>query len=115
MSQSALTQFPDSSFSIYLSPKPSTLPPRSLRGGGGLAALPLLELSLPSAASRSRNSCHISAKDSLLLELEAANIGSESDGVEGVRRKGDEGRRRLDMPDAPGRARPACSRCSMRS
>jgi len=43
-------------------------------------------------------------------------MGSEMElreGVEGVRRKGDMGRRRLEELDAaPGRARPACSRCS---
>jgi hypothetical protein len=35
-----------------------------------------------------------------------------SDGVDGVRRKGDMGMRRL-LFEAPGRARPACSRCSI--
>lgn len=96
-------------------PKPLALVLLSLLGGGD-AALPLLEPSFPSADSRSRKSCHSSASDSLLLELLAMSIGSEaelSEGVEGVRRKGDSGMRRLEAVDAvPGRARPACSRCS---
>lgn len=90
-------------------------PPLSLLGGG-LVALPLLEPSFPSAASLSKKSCHSSAKDSLLLELLAINIGSLtllSEGVEGVRRKGEMGMRRPEVDAAPGRARPACSRCSV--
>jgi hypothetical protein len=72
----------------------------------------------PSAASRSKKSDQSSASDSLLLELLAISIGSVlsallSDGVDGVRLKGDSGMRRL-LFDAPGRARPACSRCSAR-
>lgn len=79
--------------------------------------LPLLLASfpsLPSAASRSKKSCHNSASDSLLLELLAISIGSDmelSDGVLGVRRKGDTGTPNLD--EVPGRARPACSFCSV--
>lgn len=84
--------------------------------GGGDAPLPLRDTSLPSAASRSRKSCQSSANDSLLLELLAINIGSLMllrEGVEGVRLKGDIGSRRPEEVDAvPGRARPACSRCS---
>lgn len=83
--------------------------------GGGLVALPRREPSFPSAASRSRKSCHSSASDSLLLELLAINIGSLallSEGVEGVRRNGEEGMRSPKVDAAPGRARPACSRCS---
>ena len=84
--------------------------------GGGLAALPRPLASLPSAASRSKKSCHSSARDSLLLELLAINIGSVaelSEGVEGVRRKGESGMRRpFELEAVPGRASPACSRCS---
>jgi hypothetical protein len=89
--------------------------PRSSCFGGGLVALPLLELSFPSAASLSKKSCHSSASDSLLLELLAINMGSLtllSEGVDGVRRKGDMGMRRPEADAPPGRARPACSRCS---
>ena len=78
-------------------------------------ALSRRDPSLPSAASRSRKSCHSSASDSLLLELLAINMGSDiefNDGVLGVRRKGDMGMRREEPDDVPGRARPACSRCS---
>jgi hypothetical protein len=91
---------------------PATPPPAL---GGGEAALPRRDASLPSAASRSRKSCHSSASDSLLLELLAINIGSDiefNEGVLGVRRKGDMGIRREEPEDVPGRARPACSRCS---
>lgn len=87
---------------------------------GGLAALSrrLASLpSLPSAASRSKKSCQSSANDSLLLELLAMSMGSVaelSDGVEGVRRKGEMGMRKpLELDDVPGRARPACSLCSV--
>ena len=81
-----------------------------------MAWLPLRDLS-PSPASRSRNSENNSARDSLLLELLLMSIGSAlralfSDGVEGVRLKGDSGIRRL-LFEAPGRERPACSRCSV--
>jgi hypothetical protein len=62
----------------------------SLLGGGEVVPLPLGE---PSFASRSRKSDQSSANDSLLLELLAMSIGSLmplfSEGVEGVRRKGD--------------------------
>jgi hypothetical protein len=37
-----------------------------------------------------------------------------SDGVEGVRRNGEMGIRRPEVDAAPGRARPACSRCSVK-
>jgi len=95
--------------------------PRPLGGGPdvGLSVLPLLLLipCVPSAASLSKKSCHNSAKLSLLLELLAISIGSDaalSDGVDGVRPKGDKGMRRLVVLDAvPGRASPACSRCSV--
>jgi hypothetical protein len=95
----------------HLSIMPSPLAV-SLLGGGDVVPLPRRE---PSLASRSRKSDHNSANDSLLLELLAMSMGSLkpllSDGVDGVRRKGDMGRRRL-LLEAPGRARPACSRCS---
>lgn len=80
--------------------------------------LPLLSApTLPSAASRSKKSCHSSANDSLLLELLAMSMGSAAAalklGVDGVRLNGDKGRRRLPLEVAvPGRARPACSFCS---
>jgi hypothetical protein len=102
----------------YFSLIPSPLP---VLGGGGLAVLSLLEAApaLPSVASRSRKSCHSSASDSLLLDELAINIGSVaaalSEGVLGVRLKGDNGIRRPVTPcDVPGRARPACSFCSGR-
>lgn len=85
----------------------------SLLGGGDVVSLPRLE---SSPASRSRKSDHNSANDSLLLELLAISMGSFiplNDGVEGVRLKGDIGIRRL-LFDAPGRASPACSRCSVK-
>jgi len=84
-----------------------------------LAILSLLDpLPLPSAASRSRKSCHSSASDSLLLELLAMSMGSAaaecSCGVDGVRRKGVNGMRSPDeLDEVPGRARPACSFCSV--
>jgi hypothetical protein len=61
----------------------------------------------------SRKPAQRSASDSLLADV---GVGSEknsvfSDGVLGVLWNGDEGRRR-ELPEAPGRANPACSRCS---
>lgn len=80
-----------------------------------LDALPFLDPScvLPSSALRSRKLAHRSANDSLLAE---EGVGSEKksvlrDGVLGVLWKGEVGRRRL-LLEAPGLARPACSRCS---
>lgn len=60
----------------------------------------------------SRKPAQRSASDSLV----DVGVGSEknsalSDGVLGVRWKGDAGSRRL-LVDVPGRARPACSLCS---
>lgn len=98
---------------LYFSPMPSPLPDL----GGGLTVLPLLLPSfpsLPSAASLSRKSCHSSAKLSLLLELLAINIGSLIEprlGVLGVLRKGLMGTPSREL--VPGRARPACSFCSV--
>jgi hypothetical protein len=77
----------------------------------GVALLGLLEsegLEMPSCVSRSRKSDHSSARDSLLVRVSSC----ESDGVLGVRRNGDMGTRRA-LLDAPGRARPACSFCSV--
>jgi hypothetical protein len=90
-------------------------PPNAPLLTGGLLGVPGLPLSFPSAASLSRKSCHNSASDSLLLELLAMSMGSLallSDAVEGVRRKPDMLGRRRPVDAAPGRARPACSRCS---
>lgn len=79
-----------------------------------LAVLPFLDAAspAPSCALRSRKFAHRSARDSLSL----AEVGSEKtsvlrDGELGVRWKGDMGRRRL-LVEVPGRASPACSRCS---
>jgi hypothetical protein len=94
-------------FSPSLIPKPLAV---SLLGGGEVGTLPLRE-----SDSRSRKSDHSSAKDSLLLELLAMSMGSLmpllSEGVDGVRLKGDMGILRL-LFEVPGRARPACSFCS---
>ncbi len=83
-----------------------------------LAKLPLLDAPDPSLASCSRKLLHSSAKLSLLLSaltlpllLSLISSSVFSDGVLGVRRKGDRVRRRLPV-EAPGRARPAASRCS---
>lgn len=70
----------------------------------------------PSCASRSRKSDHSSASDSLLLPLPPPPAPSgmkseDNEGVLGVRRKGESGTRRAAF-EAPGRARPARSRCS---
>ena len=99
-----------------LMPRPD---PVSLRGGGevGIVAwLPLRDRS-PSPASRSKKSDQSSARDSLLLELLAMSIGSVSelfnDGVDGTRLNGDKGILKL-LFEAPGRARPACSFCSVK-
>lgn len=100
-------------YTHYFSRIPSPLPVL----GGELTVLPLLLacLSLPSAASLSKKSCHSSARLSLLLELLAINMGSDMEwrlGVLGVRRKGESGTPSLEL--VPGRARPACSFCSAR-
>jgi hypothetical protein len=97
----------------YFSLMPNPLPVL----GGGLTVLSLRDPAFPSVASLSRKSCHSSASDSLLLDELAINIGSVaaelSEGVEGVRLKGDNGiRRPVELCDVPGRARPACSFCS---
>lgn len=67
----------------------------------------------PSCASCSRKSDHSSAKDSFRLLL-SGKKSVDSDGVLGVRCHGEIGTRRLGF-EAPGRARPACSRCSATS
>lgn len=66
----------------------------------------------PSCALLSKKFAHNSARDSLSL----ADVGSEktsalSEGELGVLWKGDVGSRKLPT-EPPGRARPACSRCS---
>lgn len=81
----------------------------------GLLRLPmagLLMASLPSRALRSRKLAHSSARVSLSLEPEGSeNTSADNEGELGVLWKGDIGRRRLPL-EAPGLARPACSRCS---
>ncbi len=62
-------------------------------------------------ASCSRKFDHSSPRDSLLLARSGKN-SLDRDGVLGVRLNGDRGARRL-LPEVPGRARPACSRCSV--
>lgn len=68
-------------------------------------------LLLPSRASCSKKSDQSSAKDSFLLPL-SGKKSLDSEGVLGVRCHGETGIFR-DGLDAPGRARPACSRCSV--
>jgi hypothetical protein len=73
-----------------------------------LAVLGRLELSVPSPASRSKKSDHRSARFSLLPDTSAFK-----DAVLGLR-NGDIGTRSAeDVEDAPGRARPVCSFCSI--
>ena len=64
----------------------------------------------PSCASCSRKLDHKSASDSFLL-LFSGKRSVDREGVLGVRCQGDSGTLRLGF-DAPGLARPACSRCS---
>lgn len=80
-----------------------------------LEPLPFLDPSpgLPSSALRSRKLAHRSDRDSLLADV---GVGSEKnsvfkEGVLGVLWNGECGRRRV-LLEAPGLARPACSRCS---
>ncbi|KAL4774765.1 hypothetical protein BDW60DRAFT_180306 [Aspergillus nidulans var. acristatus] len=64
--------------------------------------------------SCSRKLDHNSASDSLLAAPLSRNSVAKL-GVLGVRCMGEPGTRSLaEAPDAPGRARPACSRCSER-
>ena len=77
--------------------------------GGDLACCDLGDLT-PSWASCSRKLDHRSASDSFLLLL-SGKKSVERDGVLGVRCHGDNGILRLGL-DAPGLARPACSRWS---
>lgn len=65
----------------------------------------------PSCASRSRKSDHSSASDSL-LDPPSGMKSEDSDGVLGVRRNGESGILSVAF-DAPGRASPACSLCSV--
>lgn len=76
------------------------------------ATLPALLLVPPSCASRSKNSDQSSASDSLLPPALSGMKSEDNVGVLGVRRKGDSGTRKAEF-EAPGRARPACSRCSV--
>ena len=64
----------------------------------------------PSCASCSRKLDHKSASDSF-RPLLSGKKSVDRDGVLGVRCHGDNGTLRLGL-DAPGLARPACSRCS---
>jgi len=88
--------------------------------GEGLVTLALLcpTAELPrrppadSSASRSRKSDHSSARDSLLDPVGLLTKSDVRPGVLGVRRNGDSGTRSCAF-DAPGLARPACSRCSV--
>ena len=65
---------------------------------------------MPSCASCSRKSDQSSASDSFLLPL-SGKKSVDNAGVLGVRCQGDSGTLRLGF-EAPGRARPACSRWS---
>lgn len=79
--------------------------------GAALLTLPLLlPETEPSSALRSRKPAHRSASDSLLAGGSLKN-SVDSEGVLGVRWKGDTGRRKLPLA-APGLASPACSFCS---
>ena len=92
------------------------LSPRIARAAGAALdeTLSFLEDDSPEASStlRSRKPAHRSASDS----FPEVGVGSEKnsvfrDGVLGVRWNGETGSR-SELPDAPGRAKPACSRCS---
>lgn len=80
--------------------------------GGTLLTLPLLlpAAELPSSALRSRKPVQSSARDSFVAG-DSVKYSLDSEGVLGVRWKGDAGRRR-ELLEVPGRARPACSFCS---
>lgn len=66
----------------------------------------------PSWASRSRKSDQSSASDSLLPPAWLSKVESDREGVLGVRLKGESGTLNIEF-EAPGRARPACSLCSV--
>ena len=70
-----------------------------------------LDVLAPSCVSCSRKSDHIPASDSFLLLPSSGKKSVDKAGVLGVLCHGDTGALRLGL-DAPGRARPACSRCS---
>lgn len=83
-----------------------------------LLILSFLDDGAPSSTLRSRNPAHRSASDSLVAappadDAEAASAKNSvlSAGELGVRWNGEAGRRRV-LLRVPGRARPACSRCS---
>ena len=92
-------------------PKPEGLVPLEVLGALD-DSLGVLGDLVPSWASCSRKSDHSSAKDSLRLPL-SGKKSVASAGVLGVRCHGDIGTRRFGF-EAPGLARPACSRCSAR-
>ena len=71
-----------------------------------------LEPLVVSDASLCKNSENCAAKESVLPLPSLVMNSVDSDGVLGVRCQGDMGVRRFGL-DAPGRARPACSRCSV--
>ena len=108
---------------------PRPVPPVAVELALPFLLFELLAFPPPAASSatlRSRKPAQRSARDSRLWEAEVG-VTAESvvknsvlrDGVLGVRWKGDMGSRRLLLPpppwweaEAPGRASPACSRCS---
>lgn len=80
---------------------------------GGFTALEMLvdrEDLAPSEASCSRNSDQSPASDSF-RPLVSWKLSADNEGVLGVRCQGEIGVRKLGF-EAPGRASPACSRCS---
>ena len=79
-----------------------------------LDALSFLDLSsAPSSALLSRNPAHNSASVSFPVPAEDGSVMNSvlSDAVLGVRLNGESGSLR-ELEAVPGRARPACSRCS---
>lgn len=77
-----------------------------------LEALSFLDLSsAPSSALRSRNPAHSSASVSLPVLAGSVMKSVLSEAVLGVRLKGERGSL-SELAEVPGRARPACSRCS---
>lgn len=85
-----------------------------LESVAALAALGLLELAVPSPDSLSRKSDHSSARLSLLARCSISDVSAFSDGVLGVLLNGDIGTLNDEVKEMPpGRARPACSFCSV--
>ncbi len=89
-------------------------PPSQLGGFGALGVRGDLDDPDSTCASCSRKFDHSSARDSFRL-VRSVNNSVEVDGVLGVRWNGDKGARRVLLPEVPGRASPACSRCSWES